>query len=105
MYKKFTFLISLLLLAGLAAGPALAAPDPVGCWNFDDGTANDSSGNDHHGTLDQGDGSTSVSIVYDADRDSNVLDCDNPEGHTNNSVVDCGTGSWANIQSQITVAA
>jgi len=78
----------------------------VGWWNFDDGTADDSSGNNRHGTLVQSSGGTSVNIVYDADRDSNVLDVNNPAGHTINSVVDCGgAGDWADIRTQISVAA
>ncbi len=78
----------------------------VGWWNFDDGTADDSSGNNRHGTLVQSGGGTSVNIVYDADRDSNVLDVNNPAGHTINSVVDCGgAGDWADIRTQISVAA
>jgi len=77
----------------------------VGFWNFDDGTADDSSGNGHHGTLVQSGGGTSVNIVYDGDRDSNVLELNNPVGHTINSVVDCGgAGSWADIRSRISIA-
>ena len=85
---------------------------PVGWWDFDDGTADDSSGNNHHGTLTAGDANTSISIVYDADRDSNVLDCNNPAGHTINSVVDCNGGPndiadpcWADVTTAITLAA
>ena len=99
MYKKFTFLISLLLLAGLASGPALAA-DPVAYWNFNDGTADDSSGNGHHGTL----SGSRISIIDDSERGSKVVDADNIAS-TNNSVVDCGSGSWADITSEITIAA
>ena len=77
----------------------------VGWWNFDDGTADDSSGNDHHGTLTTGGATTSVNIVYDADRDSNVLELNNPVGHTINSVVDCGGASgWADISARISIA-
>jgi len=99
MYKKFAFLISLLLLAGLAAGPALAA-DPVAYWNFNDGTADDSSGNGHDGTL----SGSRISIIDDSERGSKVVDADNIAS-TNNSVVDCGSGSWADITSEITIAA
>jgi len=77
----------------------------VGFWNFDDGTADDSSGNGHHGTLTAGDATTSVSIVYDTDRGNNVLELNNPAGHTINSIVDCGgAGSWADIRSRISIA-
>ena len=99
MYKKFTFLISLLLLAGLAAGPALAA-DPVAYWNFNDGTAADSSGNGHHGTL----SGSRISIIDDSERGSKVVDADNIAG-TTNSVVKCGDGSWCDITDEITIAA
>jgi len=83
----------------------------IGYWNFNDGTANDSSGNGHHGTLVQGgDPSTSVSIVYDAIRDSNVLDVNNVSD-VNNSVVDCGGGfgdaepNWAGLVESVSVTA
>jgi len=77
----------------------------VSWWNFDDGTADDSSGNGHHGTLVQSGGGTSVNIVYDGDRGNNVLELNNPAGHTINSVVDCGgAGSWADIRTRITIA-
>jgi len=99
MYKKFTFLISLLLLAGLAAGPALAA-DPVAYYNFNDGTAADSSGNGHHGTL----SGSRISIIDDSERGSKVVDADNIAG-TINSIVNCGSGSWADITDEITIAA
>jgi len=102
MCKRLFFLISIILVLGLIGN---ASADLVARWTFDDETANDSSGNSHHGTLVAGDGTTSVSIVYDADRGSNVLNCSNPEGHTINSVVDCGTGTWADITPIITMAA
>ena len=77
----------------------------VGFWNFDDGTADDSSGNNHHGTLVQSGGGTSVSIVYDGDRGNGVLELNNPAGHTINSVVDCGgAGDWADIRTRISIA-
>jgi len=91
------------LLLGLVAGPVSADPNLIAHYTFDDGDANDSSGNGHDGTLLQGDANTSIGFVYDAVRDSNVLDCNNPVGHTDNSVVDCSTGSWVDdIQSTIT---
>ena len=106
MYRKAALLISFALVLGFLSKTASAVdPNLVGRWTFDDGTANDSSGNEHHGTLKQGDATTSISIVYDAVRDSNVLNCSNPAGHTTCSVVDCGTGSWANISDAITIAA
>jgi hypothetical protein len=55
---------------------------PLAHYQFDDGTADDVSGNDHHGVLVNG-----ASIVYDADRDSNVLDVGDANGY-----VDCGGG-------------
>ncbi len=82
----------------------------LGCWNFDDGTTNDSSGNGRHGTLVQGDLNTSISIVYDANIDSNVLDVNNVFD-ANNSVVDCGGGpgdaepNWAGLIEQVSVTA
>ena len=69
MYKRLVFLISILFFASFAAGPAVAEPNLVACWDFDDGTADDSSGNAHHGTFVGGAGT-----VYDSDRDSNVLE-------------------------------
>jgi len=83
----------------------------VGCWNFDDLTANDSSDRGHHGTIVQGDpNNTSISIVYDAIRDSNVLDVNNV-ADANNSVVDCGGGpgdadpNWSLLRERISLAA
>jgi len=83
----------------------------VGYWNFDDGTANDSSGNTRHGTLIEGHEATSAAFVYDTDRDSNVLEVDNPDDVLN-SVVDCGGGTgdtsepnWAYLKEQISIAA
>ena len=97
-----TLLVMAVLLLGLVGN---ASATLLGRWTFDDGTADDSSGNNHHGTLTPGDGTTSISIVYDADRDSNVLELDNPVGHVTGAVVNCGSGSWADITSQITIAA
>jgi len=85
----------------------------VGCWNFDDGTANDSSGKGHHGTIVQSDANTSIEIVYDADLNSNVLDVNNPSGGVFvNSVVDCNGGgldpgdpNWSVIKEQLSIAA
>jgi len=106
MYRKVALLISFALVLGFLSKAASAVdPNLVGRWTFDDGTANDSSGNGHHGTLRQGDATTSISFVYDAVRDSNVLNCSNPKGHTTNSVVDCGKGSWADMADAITIAA
>ena len=93
-----TWLVMAVLLLGLVGN---ASATMVGRWTFDDGTADDSSGNNHHGTLTPGDVTTSISIVYDADRDSNVLELDNPAGHFTGAVVNCGSGSWADITSQI----
>jgi len=101
MFKRLFFLISIILVLGLVGN---ASADLVGRWNFDDQTANDSSGNDHHGTLTYGDATTNIAITYDADRDSNVLDCTNPAGHTTCSVVDCGDDPWTNIAPSITMA-
>jgi hypothetical protein len=83
---------------------------PLGHWSFDDGTANDVSGNDRHGTLMSG-----ATVVYDADRDSNVLDVGDANGY-----VDCGGGhaltdpnctedpaycTWADVLGEFTVMA
>jgi len=71
-------------------------PEPglVGYWPLKetDGSGNltwDMSGKGHNGTLVQGASGTSIGIVYDADRDCNVLDVNNPV-EVLNSVVDCG---------------
>ncbi|MBN2375710.1 MAG: LamG domain-containing protein [Sedimentisphaerales bacterium] len=81
----------------------------LGRWSFDDGTANDSSGNGHHGTLLTGDPGTSINIVYDAARGSQVLDLNNPPGHSINSVLDCGgnaaDGGWADLSTALTITA
>jgi len=79
MSKKVFFLISIVLVLGLVGNASAAL---VGRWTFDDGTADDSGPGGHHGTLETGDGTTSIDIVYDADRDSNVLELDNPAFHT-----------------------
>ena len=100
MFKRLFFLISIVLVLGLLGN---ASASLVGYWNFNDGTANDSSGNEHHGTLTPGDETTSISIVYDANMGGNVLDVDNPADHTLNSVVDCGTGEWTDITEAITL--
>jgi len=83
----------------------------IGWWNFDDLTANDSSGKGHDGTIMTGGIGTSISIVYDAVRDSNVLDVNNIVAVTN-AVVDCGGDAndvgdpcWANLTEQVSVAA
>ncbi len=78
-------------------------PNLVGFWNFNDGTANDSSGNNHHGTIVDGDSGTSIEITYDTGKDSNVLDVNNSAGLVN-SVVNFGGGTdWAVIRDQITI--
>ncbi len=101
-----TWLVVSIFLLGLVTGQVFADPNLIAHYTFDDGDANDSSGNNHHGTLTAGDATTSVSIVYDADRDSNVLELNNPAGHTINSVVDCGgAGDWADIRTRISIAA
>ncbi|MHC4242784.1 MAG: hypothetical protein ACYSU4_10300, partial [Planctomycetota bacterium] len=50
MFEKLIYLISLVLLLGLAADRANAdiTTDLVGYWKLDD-NANDSSGNNYHG--------------------------------------------------------
>jgi len=63
-------------------------------WNFDDDDANDSSGNEHHGTL-MGD----ANIVNDPCM-GKVLELDGDDDYVN-----CGQGTWADIQGKITVAA
>ena len=47
--KKFTILVSTLF-----ASAAISQASLVGYWNFNDGTANDSSGNGNHGTYTNG---------------------------------------------------
>jgi len=84
--------------------------DPLAHYPFDDGTADDVSGNEHHGTLEN-----LATIVYDADRDSNVLDVGDANGY-----VDCGGGhdlnepncteepancTWADITGELTLMA
>ncbi len=53
MYRKSACLTILVLMVGLASN-ALAGPDPVGWWRFDEGsnsTAYDSSGSGNNGGL------------------------------------------------------
>ena len=86
MCKRLFFLISIVLVLGLVGN---ASADLVARWTFDDGDATDSGPDGtHHGTLKQGDLHTSIGFVYDAVRDSNVLNCVNPEGHATCSVMD-----------------
>jgi hypothetical protein len=83
---------------------------PLAHYPFDDGTADDVSGNDRHGSLMSG-----ATVVYDADRDSNVLDVGDANGY-----VDCGGGhaltdpnctedpascTWADILGEFSVMA
>jgi len=106
-YKKLVFLITLVLVLALAGN---ASAGLVARWIFD-GDATDSSGNGHHGTIVVGDANTSIGFVYDAERGRDVLDCNNPPGHTSCSAVDCNGGPsdipdpcWAEIQTAITMA-
>jgi len=103
--KRLILLISILIFASLAAVPAIAEPNLVACWNFDDSTADDSSGNNHDGTFVGGAGT-----VYDSDRDSNVLELSSTAEP--NEYVNCGGGkdvndpnTWADIRDAITVMA
>jgi len=73
MSKKFTLLLTC-LFSILLIGNVQAAL--VGQWNFDDSTANDSSGNSHNGTLTGG-----ATIVYDANRAGNVLSLDGTDDY------------------------
>ena len=81
----------------------------IGHWSFDDGTAADSSRFNRHGRLVPGDSNTGVNIVYDQQRNSFVLDLNNPPGHTVNSVVECQgsppADAWQDIKQSITIAA
>ena len=92
-----------ILLLVLSAGEVSGRSGLVGWWNFDDGTTNDSSGNNLHGTLETGGKDTSVSIVYDTDRGSKVLDVNNPIGHKKNSVVNCGNDKALDLQDEWTM--
>ena len=85
----------------------------IGWWDFDDDTANDSSGNipPHDGTIVTGGVGTSISIVDDAVRGNKVLDVNNIVA-VDNAVVDCGGDAndvgdpcWANLTEQVSVAA
>ena len=67
---------------------------PIGAWTFDDGTANDSSGNGHNGTL-----AGNAVIVTDAER-GEVLALDGDGDY-----VDLGNGDWTNPGNNMTVAA
>jgi len=98
-----TWLVVSIFLLGIVAGQVSADPNLVGHWNFDDDTADDSSGYSHHGTIVPGDVSTSISIVTDPER-GKVLNVNNSAGVIN-SVVNCGgAGDWADIREQITIA-
>jgi len=108
MYKKLVFLVTLALVLGLAGN---ASGVLVGRWLFD-GDACDTSGSvpSHDGTIMVGDANTSIGFIYDAERGRNVLDVNNPLGHTVASLVDCNGNpndisdpDWAGIQNAITI--
>jgi hypothetical protein len=106
MYKRLIFLTSIILVLSLVSSASAVL---LGQWTFDDGTLTDNSGNGHDGTIIQGHPSTSVTIVYDADRDSNVLDINTPPlpDGVAGSWVDCGggeSGGWADMSSQVTIS-
>jgi hypothetical protein len=85
-----------------------STPGPVAHWSFDDMTANDVSGNNHHGVLVNG-----ATIVYDADRDSNVLDIGDANGYVDcggsggepNCTINPGNCTWADILGEFSVMA
>lgn len=80
--------VCLLLISGTSYGAI------VGQYDFDDGTADDGSGNSHNGTL-VGD----AVIINDAQR-GKVLSLDGDGDR-----VDLGNGSWTNLGNNITIAA
>jgi len=90
---KTSVVAYLLILVAVLFAPSVFAQNIqeglVGCWNFDDGNANDSSGSEHHGKL-----IDDATIVDDAQR-GEVLQLDGDGDH-----VDCGgegPDSWASI--------
>ena len=98
MYKRLILLISILIFASLAAVPAVAEPNLVACWNFDDSTADDSSGNAHDGTV--------IGDVNFYDDPERGMVGNFPGGSGN--YINCGGGgggTWADITDEITVMA
>lgn len=77
-----------------AGGGGPSDPNLIAIWNFDDNTADDSSGNNHDGTFVNG-----ATTVYDSDIGSNVLVCDG-----DNDYVNCGSGTWADLSDTMTAA-
>ena len=110
--KKLVLLTCLVLALGFLSNTASAVdPNLVGHWTFDDGTADDSSGNNNDGTLVLGDTNSTIAIVYDAVRGSNVVDINNPSFNSPFSVVDdgsyvnCGNDVSLDITGEITMSA
>ncbi len=97
MKAKLNLVITVLLFC-LVAGQVSAEPNLLGRWNFDDGTANDISGNGHHGTI-----IGEADIVDDSERGKVLRIRSNYK-----SGVNCGGGAsdcdWADITKSVTVA-
>ena len=98
MCRKFTYLVSFVLLLGAVLNTAAEAADPslVGWWKLDDAsgtTAIDSSGNNNNGTLING-------PVWAAGYLDGALQFDGT-----NDYVDCGNGSSLHITGSVTITA
>jgi hypothetical protein len=97
MFKKFLVSVLLLLLIGIAAETAVADPNLVGWWEFDEGsgtTAGDSSGYGNTGTVNGAawvDGRIGKALSFD--------------GTDDGVVASVGSGSLAMGGNQLTVAA
>jgi Concanavalin A-like lectin/glucanases superfamily len=87
---KFGACIAVAVAAQFAAGPLRA--ELIGFWNFDDMTANDSSGKGHHGTL-----AGTAAIVVDSVR-GNVLSLTESDADSDgDGKVDLGNPAGLNI--------
>ncbi len=80
MDKKLFLFICLLWPLGMISESPASEPDLVAQWNFDDGTANDSSGNGYHGTMMGG-----ALVISDPERGMVLSLSGDP-----NDFVDCG---------------
>ena len=101
MSKKIFLLFFFFTVAGFALNTAVADPNLLGYWTFNDGTASDSSTYGHNGTLI---GSTTI-IDDPAPHRSKVLSINS----TSSSGVNCGggdtDGDWADIIESVTMSA
>ena len=78
--KLLLTIIGLLMLGSLAQPVSAFNPEQLAWWNFNDGTANDASGNNHHGQL-----AGAAQIINDPERGMVLSLSGDP-----NDFIDCG---------------